>query len=90
MSTSVAVLDDEAQDVVRKALQLWSPGNALIAEVRPDTPLAGLALDTRTWVSFAFALRIASHEKVVINDSSVGMLLTLGDLLAQVRAQLGH
>ena len=88
MSNSLAVRGDAADELVRQALELWSPANALIAEVRPDTPLAGLGIDAHTWVSFAFALRIASHEKVVINDSSVGMLLTLGDVQAHVRTQL--
>lgn len=90
MNTSVVVRGDAAQDLVRAALHLWSPANVLIAEVRPDTPLAGLGFTPRTWVSFALALRIASNEKVVITDSSVGALTTVGDLLAQVREQLNR
>lgn len=88
MSASVALRGDAHQELVREALRLWSPASVLISEVRADTPLAGLGIDAHAWVSFAFAVRAASNDEVVINDSIAGSLITVGDVQAYVRAQL--
>jgi hypothetical protein len=66
---------------------MWLPASVLIAEVRPDTPLAGLGIDERTWVSFAYALRLVSSGQVVLNDSIVSSLTTVGDVLDHVRTK---
>lgn len=86
VSNSVATRDDPAGEVVRRALEMWLPASALLAEVRPDTPLAGLGIDARTWVSFAYALRLGSSGRVLIDDSHVGSLTTVRDVLDHVRA----
>lgn len=87
-SSAVSRRVDAEVELFRTALQLWSPASVLNSEVRPDTPLVGLGIDTRTWVSFAYALRSASDEGVVMNDSIVGTLSMVGDVLAYMRTQL--